>query len=142
MQLRNVPKLMSRVPTLVSNVAIFYPIIHYVSEKTYSNVCSFKNSTLSTCPTFAYNRYNEPSCSVECDIKEQRGYTYKKNRKCYYQSSCCIFYFAKCEFLPDTPLFISNKLLICLFNLFLAKVNIPKQCLKKFAKASVSWFSY
>lgn len=78
MQLRNVPKLMSRVLTLVSMLRIFYPIIYFVSEKTYSNVCSSKNSTLSTCPTFAYNRYNEPSCSVECDIKEQRGYTYKK----------------------------------------------------------------
>lgn len=78
MQLRNVPKLMSRVPTLVSMSRSFIRSFITFPKKTYSNVCSSKNSTLSTCPTFAYNRYNEPSCSVECDIKEQRGYTYKK----------------------------------------------------------------
>lgn len=43
----------------------------------------------STCPTFAYNRYNEPSCSMECDIENKED-THKNTA----HSTCCPRYFS------------------------------------------------
>lgn len=109
---------------------------NYVSEKTYSNVCSSRNLTLSTCPTFAYNRYNEPSCSVECDIKNREG-THKKNRKFHYQSHHAVFSTLQNAnfYLIHSCLFLSN--FSHVYSICFKGKKTYAQCLKKFAKASV-----